>query len=40
MNNQNIQNQNLGFMRLTEVLKLIPVSKSAWWDGVKKGDYP
>ncbi len=29
-----------GFMRLPEVLQLIPISKSSWWDGVKKGTYP
>jgi len=27
-------------IRLKDVLKLIPVSKSAWWLGVKKGRYP
>lgn len=35
--------QNLplsGFLRLPEVLKLIPVSKSAWWEGVARGIYP
>lgn len=29
-----------GFLRLPEVLKLIPVSKSAWWEGVARGIYP
>lgn len=29
-----------GFLRLPEVLKLIPVSKSTWWAGVKSGRYP
>ena len=29
-----------GFLRLPEVLKLFPVSKSTWWAGVKNGDYP
>ena len=28
------------FFRLPEVLKLIPVSKSTWWAGVKSGRYP
>ena len=27
-------------IRLKEVLKLIPVSKSMWWLGVKKGRFP
>lgn len=29
-----------GYLRLPEVLKLIPVSKTTWWDGVKTGRYP
>ena len=29
-----------GFLRLPEVLKVIPVSKSTWWAGVKDGRYP
>lgn len=29
-----------GFLRLTQVLKLIPVSKSTWWAGVRSGRYP
>ena len=29
-----------GFLRLPEVLKLFPVSKSTWWAGVKSGRYP
>ncbi|PCI01958.1 MAG: transcriptional regulator [Alphaproteobacteria bacterium] len=29
-----------GFLRLPEVLKLFPVSKSTWWTGVKSGTYP
>lgn len=29
-----------GFLRLPEVLKLIPVCKSSWWDGISKGLYP
>src|SRR5579871_507404 len=29
-----------GFMRLRAVLAVFPVSRSAWWDGVKKGKYP
>lgn len=27
-------------LRLKEVLQIIPVSKSSWWDGVQKGKYP
>ena len=29
-----------GFIRLPEVLGLIPVSKSTWWAGVKSGRFP
>ena len=29
-----------GFLRLPEVLKFHPVSKSTWWAGVKSGRYP
>lgn len=29
-----------GFLRLPEVLKLIPIGKSSWWDGIKQGIYP
>jgi predicted DNA-binding transcriptional regulator AlpA len=29
-----------GFLRLPEVLALFPVSRSAWWAGVKAGKYP
>ena len=32
--------QDEGFMRLDEVLKIFPVSKSHWWQGVKDGKYP
>lgn len=34
----NIQPQ--GFLRLPQVLALIPVSKSSWWNGCKSGRYP
>lgn len=27
-------------LRLPQVLQLIPVSRSAWWAGVKSGKYP
>ena len=29
-----------GFLRLPQVLQLIPVSKSAWWLGIKELRYP
>jgi predicted DNA-binding transcriptional regulator AlpA len=32
--------QTLGFYRLPTVLTKIPVSRSAWWQGIKDGRYP
>lgn len=29
-----------GFIRLPEILALIPVGKTTWWEGVKSGRYP
>lgn len=29
-----------GFLRLPSVFKLIPVSRSTWWDGIREGRYP
>lgn len=29
-----------GFVRLPQVLKVIPVSKSTWWQGIKDGRFP
>jgi predicted DNA-binding transcriptional regulator AlpA len=29
-----------GFLRIKDVLKLIPVSKATWAEGVKRGQYP
>ena len=29
-----------GFVRLRDVLKVIPVGKTCWWEGVKSGRYP
>lgn len=29
-----------GFLRLPDVLKLIPIGKSSWWEGIKIGLYP
>ena len=35
---QDINNNSL--LRLPQVLKIIPISKSAWWQGCKDGRYP
>lgn len=29
-----------GFVRLPDILRVIPVSKSTWWAGVRNGRYP
>ena len=29
-----------GYLRLPQVLAIIPVSKSTWWAGVRSGRYP
>ena len=28
------------FLRLPQVLEIIPISKSGWWKGCKEGRYP
>ncbi|MBF0503399.1 MAG: AlpA family phage regulatory protein [Candidatus Riflebacteria bacterium] len=30
----------IGFMRLKQILEIIPIGKSSWWAGVKAGRYP
>ena len=38
---ENLEQAELtGFLRLSQVLKLIPVSKATWWNGCKIGLYP
>lgn len=29
-----------GYLRLPQVLSVIPISKSTWWAGVRSGRYP
>lgn len=29
-----------GFVRLPTILALFPISRSSWWDGVRRGKYP
>lgn len=31
---------SVGFMRLSQVLKIIPVGKTLWYAGVKEGRFP
>jgi len=33
-------NESNGFLRLRDVLRRIPVSRSNWWDGIRAGRYP
>lgn len=37
MNNTTLQ---LGFLRLPQVLAILPIGKSTWWAGVKSGRFP
>lgn len=30
----------IGFLRLRQVLTVIPVGKTCWWEGVRSGRYP
>ena len=30
----------IGFVRLPEVLAVIPIGKTCWWEGVKTGRFP
>lgn len=34
------ENRSERFLRLPQVLAIIPISKSAWWQGCKDGRYP
>jgi prophage regulatory protein len=29
-----------GFVRLPQILTLIPISRSAWWAGIREGKFP
>jgi predicted DNA-binding transcriptional regulator AlpA len=29
-----------GFLRLPQVLSVIPLGKTSWWEGVKEGRFP
>jgi prophage regulatory protein len=35
-----IQFPQTGFVRLPQILEVIPIGKSTWWAGVKSGKYP
>lgn len=40
MKKENEQLPAIGFLRLSQVLRLLPVSKTSWYDGIKAGIYP
>lgn len=40
MRNQCTSIPDIGFLRLPDVLRLYPVSRSTWWAGVRAGRYP
>lgn len=46
MNDQNISNKkpvdlpSTGFVRLPQILSVIPIGKSTWWSWVKSGKAP
>lgn len=37
---ESYQLPNTGFVRLADVLKVIPVSKTTWWKGIQTGRFP
>ncbi len=39
-NTQQVILPTTGFIRLPDVLRIIPVGKSSWWAGVANGRYP
>ena len=40
MQNQNSSLPETGFVRIKTILKLIPIGKSTFWQGVKDGKFP
>lgn len=36
----NRSNEAIGFLRLPDVLKIFPVGKTTWWEGVRIQRYP
>ena len=30
----------VGYVRLPQILKIFPISKSAWWEGCRNGVFP
>ena len=40
VSNQPLTLPETGFLRLPQVLQIIPVSKSTWWAGIQTGRFP
>jgi predicted DNA-binding transcriptional regulator AlpA len=38
--NDQISLPETGFVRIPTILKIFPIGKSTWWEGVKSGKYP
>lgn len=36
----NERERKRGFLRLPQVLEILPISKSTWWKGIKEGRFP
>ena len=39
-NNVAVSLPEVGYLRLSDVLKLIPIAKTAWYAGVREGRFP
>ncbi|MDS3861240.1 AlpA family phage regulatory protein [Thermosynechococcaceae cyanobacterium BACA0444] len=37
---QHLELPTTGFLRLNQILQIIPIGKSTWWAGVKSGRFP
>lgn len=40
MSQQQSSIPSIGFLRLPQILTIIPISKSAWWKGCRTGRFP
>lgn len=40
VSNQSLSLPETGFLRLPQVLQVIPVGKSTWWAGIQSGRFP
>lgn len=38
--NNNFTLPNTGFVRLSIILKVLPIGKTTWWNGIKTGRFP